>query len=201
MTNIKNMINTTDNTTTTTTATTSPTTSEDKDKDTLLQIIYSHFPDTDPSQFYDNCQSGRLLGLAPEEANAVRNCYQCIRNNGLLPLFWQEFKAYRQLVKDRYKTNATTRKPKWCRDDVIHDSPNVWKWCGITAILDPSSRSIKIVDTTYAMYRHTFQLNYSWEPLPTTNPSMAELRRVKKTLQRKGVVMAINVAISKLAYC
>ena len=168
------------------------------DKDKLLQIILSHFPDTEPSTFYDNCQSGRLLGLAPEEAQKVRNCYQAIRNNGLLPLFWQEFKAYRQSVKDKYRTNAINRKPRWCRDDIVHDSPNVWKWNSITAIVDTPSRSIKIVDTTTALYRNTFQLDYSWNPLPTTNPSLAELNRVKKAMRNKGLVQEINRAISEL---
>ena len=169
-----------------------------KDKDKLLRIIFSHFPDTDPNQFYDNCQSGRLLGLAPEEAQKVRNCYQAIRNNGLLPLFWQEFKAYRQTIKDRYRTGTANRKPRWCRDDVVHTSPNVWKWNSITAIVDTPSRSIKIVDTTTALYRNTFQLDYSWNPLPTTNPSLAELNRVKKALRAKGLVHEINKAISEL---
>ena len=169
-----------------------------KDKDKLLRIIFSHFPDTDPNQFYDNCQSGRLLGLAPEEAQKVRNCYQAIRNNGLLPLFWQEFKAYRQTIKDRYRTGTASRKPRWCRDDVVHTSPNVWKWNSITAIVDTPSRSIKIVDTTTALYRNTFQLDYSWNPLPTTNPSLAELNRVKKALRAKGLVHEINRAISEL---
>lgn len=169
-----------------------------KDKDKLLRIIWSHFPDTDPNQFYDNCQSGRLLGLAPEEAQKVRNCYQAIRNNGLLPLFWQEFKAYRQTIKDKYRTGTANRKPRWCRDDVVHDSPNVWKWNSITAIVDTPSRSIKIVDTTTALYRNTFQLDYSWNPLPTTNPSLAELNRVKKALRAKGLVQEINKAISEL---
>ena len=169
-----------------------------KDKDKLLRIIFSHFPDTDPNQFYDNCQSGRLLGLAPEEAQKVRNCYQAIRNNGLLPLFWQEFKAYRQTIKDRYRTGTASRKPRWCRDDVVHTSPNVWKWNSITAIVDTPSRSIKIVDTTTALYRNTFQLDYSWNPLPTTNPSLAELNRVKKALRAKGLVHEINKAISEL---
>ena len=169
-----------------------------KDKDKLLRIIFSHFPDTDPNQFYDNCQSGRLLGLAPEEAQKVRNCYQAIRNNGLLPLFWQEFKTYRQTVKDKYRTGTASRKPRWCRDDVVHTSPNVWKWNSITAIVDTPSRSIKIVDTTTALYRNTFQLDYSWNPLPTTNPSLAELNRVKKALRAKGLVHEINRAISEL---
>ena len=168
------------------------------DKDKLLRIILSHFPDTEPNQFYDNCQSGRLLGLDPATATQVRNCYQTIRNNGLLPLFWQEFKAYRQTVKDKYRTNATNRKPKWCRDDVVHDSPNVWKWNSITAIVDAPSRSIKIVDTTTALYRNTFQLDYSWSPLPTTNPSIAELNRVKKAMRAKGLIQEINKAISEM---
>lgn len=169
----------------------------DKDKDKLLRIIWSHFPDTDPSQFYDNCQSGRLLGLDPATATKVRNCYQAIRNNCLLPLFWQEFKAYRQTIKDKYRTNAVGRKKRWCRDDVVHDSPNVWKWNSITAIVDAPSRSIKIVDTTTALYRNIFQLDYSWNPLPTTNPSMVELDRVKKALRAKGLVHEINKAISE----
>ena len=169
-----------------------------KDKDKLLRIIFSHFPDTDPNQFYDNCQSGRLLGLAPEEAQKVRSCYQAIRNNGLLPLFWQEFKAYRQTVKDKYRTGTASRKPRWCRDDVVHDSPNVWKWNSITAIVDTPSSSIKIVDTTTALYRNTFQLDYSWNPLPTTNPSLAELNRVKKALRAKGLIHEINRAIADL---
>jgi hypothetical protein len=170
----------------------------DKDKDKLLRIIWSHFPDTDPSQFYDNCQSGRLLGLAPEEAQKVRNCYQAIRNNGLLPLFWQEFKAYRQTVKDRYRTNTASRKKRWCSDDVVHNSPNIWKWNGITAIVDTLSRSIKIIDTTTALYRYCYQLDYSWNPLRTTNPSMAELNRVKKAMRAKGLIQEINRAISEL---
>lgn len=170
----------------------------DKDKDKLLRIIFSHFPDTDPNQFYDNCQSGRLLGLDPATADKVRNCYQAIRNNGLLPLFWQEFKAYRQTIKDKYRTGTANRKPRWCRDDIVHDSPNVWKWNSITAIVDTQSRSIKIVDTTTALYRNTFQLDYSWNPLPTTNPSIAELNRVKKALKAKGLVQEINKAISEL---
>lgn len=173
---------------------------EARDRERLSQIIYSHFPDEDASQFYDNCQSGRLLGLAPKEAQKVRNCYQDIRNNGLLPLFWQEFKAYRQSVRDKYRTNATNRKPKWCRDDVVHDSPFVWKWQGMTVILDHPSRTIKVVDTTTPLHRLTFQLNYSWEPLPTTKPSMAELDRVVRALRHKGVVMAVSKAISDLAY-
>lgn len=168
------------------------------DKDKLLRIIWTHFPDTEPSTFYDNCQSGRLLGLDPEEAQKVRNCYQAIRNNGLLPMFWQEFKAYRQSVKDKYRTNAANRKPRWCRDDIIHDSPNVWKWNSITAIVDTPSRSIKIVDTTTALYRNTFQLDYGWNPLPTTNPSLAELNRVKKAMRNKGLIQEINRAISEL---
>ena len=169
-----------------------------KDKAKLDFIIHSHFPDTEPSTFYDNCQSGRLLGLYPATATKVRNCYQAIRNNNLLPLFWQEFKAYRQTVKDKYKTNATNRKPRWCRDDVVHDSPNVWKWNSITVIVDVPSRSIKIIDTTTALYRNTFQLDYSWNPLPTTSPSLAELNRVKKALRAKGLVHEINKAISEL---
>lgn len=169
-----------------------------KDKDKLLRIIWSHFPDTDPNQFYDNCQSGRLLGLDPATATKVRNCYQAIRNNSLLPLFWQEFKAYRQTVKVKYRTGKVNRKQRWCRDDVVHDSPNVWKWNSITAIVDTPSRSIKIVDTTTALYRNTFQLDYSWNPLPTTNPSMAELNRVKKAMRAKGLIQEINRAISEL---
>lgn len=169
-----------------------------KDKDKLLRIIFSYFPDTDPNQFYDNCQSGRLLGLDPATADRVRNCYQDIRNNGLLPLFWQEFKAYRQSVKDKYRTGTASRKKRWCRDDVVHTSPNVWKWNSITAIVDTPSRSIKIVDTTTALYRYCYQLDYSWNPLPTTNPSLAELNRVKKALRAKGLIHEINKAISEL---
>ena len=184
--------------TTTATAATAAIANPDKDKDKLDFIIHSHFPDTDPNQFYDNCQSGRLLGLAPEEAQRVRNCYQAIRNNGLLPLFWQEFKAYRQTINDKYRTGTASRKKRWCRDDVVHTSPNVWKWNSITAIVDTPSRSIKIVDTTTALYRNTFQLDYSWNPLPTTNPSLAELNRVKKALRAKGLVQEINRAISEL---
>ena len=190
MTNTENMTNTE----TTETAMANPT----DDKAKLDFIIHSHFPDTEPSQFYDNCQSGRLLGLDPATATAVRNCYQAIRNNGLLPLFWQEFKAYRQSVKDKYRTNATERKKKWCRDDIVHDSPNVWKWNSITAIVDAPSRSIKIVDTTTALYRNTFQLDYGWNPLPTTNPSLAELNRVKKAMRNKGLIAEIDRAIADL---
>ena len=192
------MTNTTNANIENTTTATADMANPNKDRAKLDFIIHSHFPDSEPSNFYDNCQSGRLLGLAPEEATAVRNCYQAIRNNGLLPLFWQEFKAYRQTVKDRYKTGASSRKPKWCRDDVIHDSPNVWKWIGITAIVDAPSRSIKIVDTTTAFYRNTFQLDYSWNPLPTTNPSLAELNRVKKAMRAKGLMQEINKAISEI---
>ena len=174
----------------------------DSDKDKLNYIIHTHFPDSDSNYFYDNCQSGRLLGLSVEEATKVRSCYQAIRDNNLLPLFWQEFKAYRQTVKDRYRTNINgkSRPKRWCRDDVVHSDsqPNVWKWDAITVLIDPAARQIKIVDTTTALYRYNFLLDYSWNPVPTTSPSLSELNRVKKALRNKGVIAMVDKAISEI---
>lgn len=162
----------------------------------LATIIADH--GLDREWFLEHCQSGKLLELTFTDAERVRNCYGAIKNNGLLPMFWQDFKAYRQTVKEQYK--ARTRV---LREDVIHtsDRPNVWEYLGIKVIVDFPSRQIKVIDkyNSGCNFPTSFTLDFSWQPQAGSYTSRKELERVLKTLRNKGLIATINLAINTQA--